>query len=192
MQAVVFLLLITLCMPKFGGRHILYHVHAPHLQPAQSTKRKGEPVLLTAPCRREHGWRHPQVKQREATFWHTAEAEAVRESCSLFLRQMGYRDYSRYLSFHFPFTHERPLLQHLRACPWRLNQGAFKVYLQPVMPTCHTSLSCQPVMPACHASLSCLLGRQYVLMDFPYIRCLCYCVYFSMISGKLADSRLSS
>lgn len=78
-----------------------------------------------------------QVKQREATFLHMEEAEAVRNSCADFLRQMGYREYSRYLSFHFPFTHERPLLQHLRACPWRLDQGAFKVPLpRAPPPTC--------------------------------------------------------
>ena len=40
---------------------------------------------------------------------------------------MGYREYSRYLSFHFPFTHERSLLEHLRACPWKYDQRAFKV-----------------------------------------------------------------
>ena len=40
---------------------------------------------------------------------------------------MGYREYSRYLSFHFPFTHERSLLEHLRACPWKYDQRLFKV-----------------------------------------------------------------
>lgn len=44
-----------------------------------------------------------------------------------FLRQMGYREYGRYLSFHFPFTHERSLLEHLRACPWNFDQSLFKV-----------------------------------------------------------------
>lgn len=34
-----------------------------------------------------------------------------------FLQQLGYREYSRYLSFHFPFTHERSLLEHVRAVP---------------------------------------------------------------------------
>jgi hypothetical protein len=37
------------------------------------------------------------------------------------------RRYSRYLSFHFPFTHERSLLEHLRAVPWRFDQRLFKV-----------------------------------------------------------------
>ena len=78
-----------------------------------------------------------QVKQREAAFAASGEKEAARavaRSCDDFLRQMGYREYSRYLSFHFPFTHERSLLEHLRACPWKWNQSHFKV--------CCTSASC--------------------------------------------------
>ena len=51
------------------------------------------------------------------------DESSVRE----FLRQAFFREYSRYLSFHFPFTHERSLLEHLRALPWRLDQGLFKV-----------------------------------------------------------------
>jgi cryptochrome 1 len=47
-----------------------------------------------------------------------------------FLRQLGYREYSRYLSFHFPFTHERSLLEHLRAVPWRFDQHLFKAWRQ--------------------------------------------------------------
>ena len=56
-----------------------------------------------------------QVKQREAAFAASGEKEAARavsRSCDDYLRQMGYREYSRYLSFHFPFTHERALLEH--------------------------------------------------------------------------------
>ncbi len=41
--------------------------------------------------------------------------------------QMGYREYARYLAFFFPYIHERSLLSHLRACPYRLDQDAFKV-----------------------------------------------------------------
>ncbi|GLI62187.1 hypothetical protein VaNZ11_004772, partial [Volvox africanus] len=51
-------------------------------------------------------------------------------SCDDFLQQVGYREYSRYLSFHFPFIHERSLLRHLRACPWRIDQQAFKAWRQ--------------------------------------------------------------
>jgi hypothetical protein len=28
-------------------------------------------------------------------------------SCRDFLQQLGYREYGRYLAFHFPFIHER-------------------------------------------------------------------------------------
>eukprot|EP00887_Chlorella_sp_A99_P005593 scaffold1.g5593.t1 len=47
-----------------------------------------------------------------------------------FLCQLGYREYSRYLSFHFPFTHERALLEHLRAVPWNYDQRLFKAWRQ--------------------------------------------------------------
>ena len=50
-----------------------------------------------------------------------------RASCLEFLRQMAFREYSRYLSFHFPFTHERSLLEHLRAAPWKFDHRHFKV-----------------------------------------------------------------
>jgi hypothetical protein len=45
-----------------------------------------------------------------------------------FYKQLGYREYSRYLSFHFPFTHERAMLEHLRAIPWRYDQRLFKAW----------------------------------------------------------------
>jgi deoxyribodipyrimidine photolyase len=47
-----------------------------------------------------------------------------------FLQQLGYREYSRYLSFHFPFTHERSLLEHLRATPWVHCPMRFKAWRQ--------------------------------------------------------------
>lgn len=47
-----------------------------------------------------------------------------------FLQQMGYREYSRYLSFHFPFTHERSLLEHVRATPWVHCSTRFKLWQQ--------------------------------------------------------------
>lgn len=52
------------------------------------------------------------------------------EALDAFLRQLGFREYSRYLSFHFPFTHERSLLEHLRAVPWRFDQRMFKAWRQ--------------------------------------------------------------
>jgi hypothetical protein len=67
-----------------------------------------------------------QVKQREADFGKTGNEAGV-DSCRDYIQQMGYREYARYLSFHFPFTHERSLLEHLRACPWNFDQRLFKV-----------------------------------------------------------------
>lgn len=52
------------------------------------------------------------------------------ESVDLFLRSIGYREYSRYLCFNFPFTHERSLLSNLRFFPWRNDEGYFKVWRQ--------------------------------------------------------------
>ncbi|KXZ45759.1 hypothetical protein GPECTOR_51g745 [Gonium pectorale] len=69
-----------------------------------------------------------RVRQCQAE-WMVAGVDRTR-SCDDFLQQVGYREYSRYLSFHFPFIHERSLLRHLRACPWRIDQLAFKAWRQ--------------------------------------------------------------
>lgn len=52
------------------------------------------------------------------------------ESTALFLRAIGLREYSRYLCFNFPFTHERALLSHLKFFPWRADQARFKAWRQ--------------------------------------------------------------
>lgn len=67
----------------------------------------------------------PQVQEKQQE-WLAAGADHT-ASCRDFMQQLAYREYSRYLSFHFPFMHERPLLSHLRCVPWNLDQVAFKV-----------------------------------------------------------------
>lgn len=52
------------------------------------------------------------------------------QSVNLFLRALGFREYSRYLSFNFPFTHERSLLANLKSFPWRVDEGYFKAWRQ--------------------------------------------------------------
>eukprot|EP00252_Welwitschia_mirabilis_P018894 TRINITY_DN4238_c0_g1_i3.p1 TRINITY_DN4238_c0_g1~~TRINITY_DN4238_c0_g1_i3.p1 ORF type:complete len:528 (-),score=109.13 TRINITY_DN4238_c0_g1_i3:585-2168(-) len=52
------------------------------------------------------------------------------ESVNLFLRAIGLREYSRYLSFNFPCSHERPLLAHLNFFPWRMDKSYFKIWRQ--------------------------------------------------------------
>uniref|UniRef100_A0A383WNN2 Photolyase/cryptochrome alpha/beta domain-containing protein n=1 Tax=Tetradesmus obliquus TaxID=3088 RepID=A0A383WNN2_TETOB len=69
-----------------------------------------------------------RVAQKHAE-WQAAGRDKGR-SCLDFLQQMGYREYSRYLAFHFPFITERSMLAHLRAVPWRLDQDAFKAWRQ--------------------------------------------------------------
>ncbi|KAK9931129.1 hypothetical protein M0R45_018424 [Rubus argutus] len=51
-------------------------------------------------------------------------------SVSLFLQAIGLREYSRYLCFNFPFTHEKSLLSNLRFFPWQADQARFKAWRQ--------------------------------------------------------------
>ncbi len=78
-----------------------------------------------------------QVRQCQGEWLAAGADKSV--SCDDFLQQMGYREYSRYLAFHFPFIHERSLLRHLRACPWRIDQAAFKVRPGQLRCTCACS-----------------------------------------------------
>jgi len=57
-----------------------------------------------------------------------AAADALARSGADFLRQMGYREYARYLSYHFPYLHERSLLAHLRTVPWRVDRAALSAW----------------------------------------------------------------
>ncbi|KAH7287431.1 hypothetical protein KP509_32G056000 [Ceratopteris richardii] len=52
------------------------------------------------------------------------------ESIKYFMRAIGFREYSRYLCFNFPFTHERSLLSNLNSFPWRVDEGLFKAWRQ--------------------------------------------------------------
>ncbi|GAB2217728.1 hypothetical protein Droror1_Dr00000936 [Drosera rotundifolia] len=52
------------------------------------------------------------------------------ESISFFLRAIGLREYSRYLCFNFPFTHERSLLRNLKYFRWNSDPSRFKAWRQ--------------------------------------------------------------
>lgn len=61
----------------------------------------------------------------------TKEGNSVGEkSASIYLRAIGLREYSRYICFNFPFTHERSLLNNLRFFPWNADQTHFKAWRQ--------------------------------------------------------------
>lgn len=68
-----------------------------------------------------------QVKQ---LVWANEGNEAGKESVNLFLKSIGLREYSRYLSFNHPCSHERPLLSHLRFFPWVVDESYFKAWRQ--------------------------------------------------------------
>ncbi|KAL5212163.1 hypothetical protein ABZP36_023010 [Zizania latifolia] len=58
------------------------------------------------------------------------ERSEAEESVHFFLRSIGLREYSRYLCFNFPFTHERSLLGNLKHYPWRVDEDRFKSWRQ--------------------------------------------------------------
>ncbi|KAG0482849.1 hypothetical protein HPP92_010933 [Vanilla planifolia] len=62
--------------------------------------------------------------------WANEDNKAGEESVNLFLRSIILREYSRYLSFNHPYSHERPLLSHLRFFPWVVDQNHFKAWRQ--------------------------------------------------------------
>ncbi|KAM0971793.1 hypothetical protein TB2_019241 [Malus domestica] len=62
--------------------------------------------------------------------WANEGNKAGEESVNLFLKSIGLREYSRYISFNHPYSHERPLLGHLKFFPWVLDQKYFKAWRQ--------------------------------------------------------------
>ncbi|XP_015582322.1 cryptochrome-1 isoform X2 [Ricinus communis] len=68
--------------------------------------------------------------QMKQLLWAKEENSVGRESVTLFLKSIGLREYSRYLCFNFPYTHERSFLSNLRLFPWNANQAHFKAWRQ--------------------------------------------------------------
>ncbi|CAL0317866.1 unnamed protein product [Lupinus luteus] len=68
-----------------------------------------------------------RIKQ---VLWANEGNKAGEESVNLFLKSIGLREYSRYISFNHPYSHERPLLGHLKFFPWVVNEGYFKAWRQ--------------------------------------------------------------
>ncbi|KAJ9560389.1 hypothetical protein OSB04_005549 [Centaurea solstitialis] len=62
--------------------------------------------------------------------WANEGNAAGEESVNLFLKSIGLREYSRYMSFNHPYSHERPLLGHLKFFPWIVDEGYFKAWRQ--------------------------------------------------------------
>ncbi|MQL88944.1 hypothetical protein Taro_021519 [Colocasia esculenta] len=62
--------------------------------------------------------------------WANDGSKAGEESINLFLKSIGLREYSRYMSFNHPCSHEKPLLAHLKFFPWVVDEGYFKAWRQ--------------------------------------------------------------
>ncbi|XP_042490403.1 cryptochrome-1-like [Macadamia integrifolia] len=68
-----------------------------------------------------------RIKQ---VLWANEGNLAGEESVNLFLKSIGLREYSRYMSFNHPYSHERPLLGHLKFFPWIVSESYFKAWRQ--------------------------------------------------------------
>ncbi|KAF5955304.1 hypothetical protein HYC85_008160 [Camellia sinensis] len=68
-----------------------------------------------------------RIKQ---VWWANEGNKAGEESVNLFLKSIGLREYSRYMSFNHPYSHERPLLGLLKFFPWIVDEGYFKAWRQ--------------------------------------------------------------
>ncbi|XP_057533420.1 cryptochrome-1-like isoform X2 [Amaranthus tricolor] len=62
--------------------------------------------------------------------WANEGNTAGDEGCNLFLKSIGLREYSRYMSFNHPYSHEKPLLGHLKFFPWVVDESYFKAWRQ--------------------------------------------------------------
>ncbi|KAL8253492.1 hypothetical protein R6Q59_037185 [Mikania micrantha] len=62
--------------------------------------------------------------------WANEGNKAGEESVNLFLKSIGLREYSRYMSFNHPYSHERPLLGHVKFFPWVVDENYFKAWRQ--------------------------------------------------------------
>ncbi|KAE8731543.1 Cryptochrome-1 [Hibiscus syriacus] len=71
-----------------------------------------------------------QSARMKQLIWRREHKAQGEESVTLFLKAIGLREYSRYLTFNFPFTHERPLLSNLKYFPWNADENRFKAWRQ--------------------------------------------------------------
>ncbi|CAL0305564.1 unnamed protein product [Lupinus luteus] len=62
--------------------------------------------------------------------WANEGNKAGEESVNLYLQSIGLREYSRYICFNHPNSHERPLLGQLKFFPWVVNESYFKAWRQ--------------------------------------------------------------
>lgn len=54
--------------------------------------------------------------------WHLAKNSKSPEAAAPYLRQIGWREFSYHLLFHFPHTQQDPLRAEFREFPWKMNE----------------------------------------------------------------------
>jgi deoxyribodipyrimidine photo-lyase len=60
--------------------------------------------------------------------WHRAGEHSDNDATAGYLRQIGWREFSHHLMFHFPHTPQHPLHQEFRFFPWRFDADAFRAW----------------------------------------------------------------
>lgn len=68
--------------------------------------------------------------QMKQILWTDEKNLAGAKSAKLYLQSIGLREYSRYICFNFPYTHERSLVGNLKFFPWHADQDLFKAWRQ--------------------------------------------------------------
>lgn len=76
------------------------------------------------------------LDQMKHLVWLNEGNKAGKESANLFLKSIGLREYSRYLSFNYPCSHQWPLIAH---------PGSFLVRLMRI--TLNLGKEAKPVIP---------------------------------------------
>lgn len=73
-------------------------------------------------------WKVFHLVRIKQVLWPNDGNKEGEESVNLLLKSIGLREYSRYMSFNHPYSHERPLLGHLKNFSWVVDESLFKAW----------------------------------------------------------------
>jgi deoxyribodipyrimidine photo-lyase len=75
-------------------------------------------------------WLHfGEISPRQ--MWHDVRASGhLSAGAETYLRELGWREFSQHMLFHFPFTPEKPLRPEFTQFPWRRNQAWLEAWQQ--------------------------------------------------------------
>ncbi|CAI9118190.1 OLC1v1019724C1 [Oldenlandia corymbosa var. corymbosa] len=113
-------------LTEFVELHLLHYA-------ADRVKVSGNSTSLLSPCLHfgELSVRKVfHLVRMKHILWAKEGNSTGEDSAKLYLKALGLREYSRYICFNFPFTHERSLLGNLKYFPWNADQSHFKAWRQ--------------------------------------------------------------